>query len=525
MNMRNLVFLFILAFLSAGTIQYFVLGQWLGWSKSHATFEPCVVVSGADQLTSPLQREVDFVDNALDANAETTIIDNTWGRLTFSTEGASLEQLFIKRSIGSLSHTLSTIYPTITEKEQKFFLLALQEKTPYFYNLTSHKKEGEKEVLTYDATTPTCSITKTFYVDNRLPCIDVSIKIVPQDNHEVQARLFFAAPYMTDVNDSTIQLDIGTHLPTDIVSSIVVNNQESFCKTTQKDLNEMSAWYKPSLFGADSRYIIHSLIGDPNHFVQRAYYRLGGARGLVSIVEGPIIKDPTEWKLSFYVGTKESAVVEQVDIRLEKSFEYAGLLAPISKILLKILNFLFEYVKNYGLAIILLTLIIKLVFLPFTFKSDSSAKSRAEMQKKLAYLQQRYKDEPHRLAQERAELIKKYGMPGIGGCLPNLLQVPIFFALSRILHNSIELYKAPMLWISDLSAKDPYYILPALVFVSMIAQAGTVDSQQRLSMIIMAMIFGAITSNFAAGLGLYLFISTILTVAQGFISRVYQNAR
>jgi YidC/Oxa1 family membrane protein insertase len=179
-----------------------------------------------------------------------------------------------------------------------------------------------------------------------------------------------------------------------------------------------------------------------------------------------------------------------------------------------LLKFLYSLIGNYGLAIIVLTVLVKLLLLPFTYKSEASMRQQAEVQKKLAYLQQRYKDDPEKLNQERTELIRKHGMPGLGGCLPLLLQLPLFIALSRVLYSSIELYKAPMWWIPDLSASDPYYILPIGVAIVMLLQAATVDAKQRLSVIAMALVFGALTVNFASGLALYIFVSTLLTVVQ-----------
>jgi len=203
-----------------------------------------------------------------------------------------------------------------------------------------------------------------------------------------------------------------------------------------------------------------------------------------------------------------------VDNRLQKTLDYAGFLAPISQFLLMILNWLYKYVGNYGLAIILLTFLIKLILLPFSWGSEASAQKQKEVQKKLAYLQQRYKNEPETLRREKEELIRKHGLPGLGSCLPLLIQMPIFFALSRLLSSSIELYGASMLWIKDLSVPDPYYIIPFLVLCIMLLQATTMDAQQRMTFVMMAFIFGAISTTMSAGLALYIAVSTLLGIMQ-----------
>ena len=105
-------------------------------------------------------------------------------------------------------------------------------------------------------------------------------------------------------------------------------------------------------------------------------------------------------------------------------------------------------------------------------------------------------------------------MPGMAGCLPVFLQLPIFIALSRVLTTSIELYKAPFLWISDLSAKDPYYILPILTGICMLLQPLSENSKQRMLTLVMPVVLAAVLSGFSAGLALYIFVSTFLGVLQ-----------
>ncbi len=116
--------------------------------------------------------------------------------------------------------------------------------------------------------------------------------------------------------------------------------------------------------------------------------------------------------------------------------------------------------------------------------------------------------------------MRKHGL-GLAGCLPMLMQVPIFFGLSRVLSSSIELYKSPFLWMTDLSAPDPYYIMPILVMLGMLSSAFTaVDIKQRLPIIAMAFAFGAVSSSMSAGLVMYIALSTLLNMAQNQIFRM-----
>lgn len=525
MKIKDLLLPFAFAFALSWMVQHFIINKWWGGAQNDKITEQ------AERVRKPLNREIDFVDAKRSTAAKQTVVETDWGRMLFSTDGASLEELSFKRIINGSEHVLNTIRShTETEQEQRCFLVALQEKTPLYYRLVDHSEQDAHIKLTYQAATDECVVRKTFLIYKDLHKVDLKLSIDPKANSSIEPRIFYQAPLMAEGRgDKAGWIGRG---PGDSVSAIAIDNAGSFEKISHSSLSgsryslynvtqssfsdekDEKSWFAPHMFGADSRYFIHALINDGQRFVQRAYYRQGGATLLSAIIEGPTVQKQAEWTLSFYMGPKESGAIVAVDPRLEQTFEYSGIFAPISKLLLKFLNLLFGYVGNYGFAIILLTLLIKLLLMPFTFKSEKSQRNQKEVQKKLAYLQKRYKDDPETLAREKTEVIRKYGMPGIGGCLPLLLQIPIFIALSRVLYSAIELYKAPMLWIPDLSATDPYYILPLLLALSMLMQAATADAQQRLFMIALALVFGAMAASFSAGLALYIFMSTLLGVLQ-----------
>jgi YidC/Oxa1 family membrane protein insertase len=152
-------------------------------------------------------------------------------------------------------------------------------------------------------------------------------------------------------------------------------------------------------------------------------------------------------------------------------------------------------------------------------------KKQAEYQRELAYIEQRFKGNPEQLTAERAELIKRNGLPlpGLGCFLPILLQFPLFIALRNVLVSSFELYQAPMAWIPDLSLRDPYYILPLLVVLLMLLQdekGG--DPQQRMTKMLMAFVFGAITATLSAGLALYIFLVQLCGVIKARVIKRYK---
>ncbi|MDP3889157.1 MAG: YidC/Oxa1 family insertase periplasmic-domain containing protein, partial [bacterium] len=449
-------------------------------------------------------------------------VNTSWGQLVFSTEGASLESIGFKSDIDGKTELLRTIFPVAdTERESRCFLIGLQEKTPYFYDLIKREDTDNQTTLVYEANNDLGTLRKTFVVDQHKHVIDLIVEIDPKQEVSgiIEPRIFYPSPIVPNIINQ------------DVISGIVIDKQESFEKIARSKIDVQRGWFEPSLFGTDDRYFVHTMINDQDNFVQRAYYKLSGLSTLFSILEGPEVTQKTNWKVSFYFGPKEVESLVAVDPRLEKTLGFYGFLAPVSKLLLKILKWLYGYLHNYGFAIIALTILIKLLLLPFTWRSErnmkQSAKQRAEFQKKLSYLQQRYKDDPDQLSRERAELIRKDGIPGLGaGCLPVLLiQMPIFLALNGILSSAIELYRAPMLWISDLSSPDPYFVLPILVGLAMLGQAMTVEASQRMTMIVMALVFGAVTAYLSAGLALYIVVSTALGVLQTMIINFFSRAR
>jgi len=512
MNIKELLLIVGLALATTWSIEYFFFNKRTsGYDPKERSGQSFVAPKVKHEL-KPLNVEIDFLDKKRSAPPVISEIETDKARFTFSTDGACLERLEFKRKNNNKESIITTIFPfAVTEREKRFFLVALDKKTPYFYELIKRNEDDSTTNLTYQASFSSGIIQKSFKIFHDKNRIDltVNIKPKPENKEGIEPRIFYSGPIMADIAD------------TDTKSALVGNEKGSVAKIARSTLNVEKGWFSPTIFGSDNRYFVHAMINDPDQFTKRAYYKLSDKNDLVSILEGPVINTATSWTLSFYFGPKEITEMALVDPRLEQTLNYPTILAPIAKFFLKILNFLYDYFKNYGLSIIVLTILIKLLFLPFTMMGgEKSLKKKSEFDRKLQYIQKRYKDDKEVLNRERAELIRKHGMPGLSGCLPILLQLPIFFSLSRVLASSIELYQAPFVfWIKDLSAPDPYYVFPLLIFFSMLLQAVTVEPKMRVQIMVMALVFGAITISLSVGLCLYIFMSTVLSVAQSIIQK------
>lgn len=235
----------------------------------------------------------------------------------------------------------------------------------------------------------------------------------------------------------------------------------------------------------------------------------------------PLALQPGESRRFDYLlffGPKDHVHLKAAGHQFERAVDF-GWFDLLAKPLFYVLVFFYGFLKNYGLAIILLTVIIKLIFWPLTHKSFASMKAMQRLQPEMQKVREKYKNDKERLNKELMELYKKHSVNPLGGCLPMLVQIPVFFALYKVLLDSIALRQAPfMLWLTDLSAKDPYYITPLLMGASMFVQQKmtptTADPLQAKIFMFMPVVFTFLFLNFPSGLVIYWLVNNLLTIAQ-----------
>jgi len=244
-------------------------------------------------------------------------------------------------------------------------------------------------------------------------------------------------------------------------------------------------------------------------------------------------KGHLQFNYKVYFGPKRISTLKEAGHELERVVNF-GWFDKIARPVLYLLNFFYKYVGNYGIAIILVTVLIKILFWPIAQKGLKSMKNMQKIQPKMAKLKEKYKNDSARLNQEMMNLYKTYKVNPLGGCLPMILQIPVFFALYKVLLQSIELRHAPfMLWITDLSAPDrlmigmdiPYLggipVLTLLMGGSMFLQQKMTptpaDATQAKIMLFLPVIFTFLFLNFASGLVLYWLVNNLLSIAQQYM--------
>ncbi|MFW5792075.1 MAG: membrane protein insertase YidC [Desulfohalobiaceae bacterium] len=233
-----------------------------------------------------------------------------------------------------------------------------------------------------------------------------------------------------------------------------------------------------------------------------------------------------ELKSTYYLGPKTKKALGTASPKLESAINY-GWFDFIAKPLMQVLKFFHGYVGNWGGAIILLTVLIKIVFWPLSHKSYKSMEQMKKLQPMMAKLREKYKDDKKKLNEELMGLYKTYKVNPAGGCLPMLLQIPVFIALYQGLLGAIELRHAAFIshlpftdlpWLADLSAKDPFYITPLVMGATMFLQQklspAPGDPTQAKIMMLMPVVFTFIFLNFPSGLVLYWLVNNVLSIAQ-----------
>ncbi len=250
-------------------------------------------------------------------------------------------------------------------------------------------------------------------------------------------------------------------------------------------------------------------------------------------VQFPGSSEQQSYAFRLFAGPKQFDLLKDFQLGLEDTIDFGwfiydswSVVKAVAKPLFYVLRYFYDYTQNYGIAIILLTVCIKLLFVPLQYKSYKSMQGMQKIQPKVLEIQNKFKDDRERLNKELMKLYKDHKVNPVGGCLPMFLQMPAFISLFNILYMTVDLRQAPfMLWITDLSVPDPYYLLPILMGASMVLQQKimptTMDPTQAKMMLILPVFLTFLFLTFPAGLVLYWVTNNVLTITQQFVTDRY----
>lgn len=254
---------------------------------------------------------------------------------------------------------------------------------------------------------------------------------------------------------------------------------------------------------------------------QRFYTRAVGEDFTIGQVSGQLTLLPHQPQMitnQLYLGPEDTDTLKNIAPGLDLTVDY-GWLWFISQILFSVMKQIHKFIGNWGWSIILVTVLIKLVFYRLQAASFKSMARMRRLQPKIASLRERFGDDKARLSQATMELYRQEKVNPLGGCLPILVQIPVFIALYWVLIESVELRHAPFaLWIADLSAADPYHVLPVIMGITMLIQQklnpAPPDPMQARIMMFLPVVFTVLFLNFPAGLVLYWIVNNSLSILQ-----------
>jgi YidC/Oxa1 family membrane protein insertase len=389
---------------------------------------------------------------------------------------------------------------------------------------------GRQETLTMTASLASSGleISRTMVVDNDSYMVHLTF-----DVHNTTAQPLQGAPFLHQTNQPFSESDVSRYL----FSGAAVLADDSLEEIKADDLEEGAKKIKGKIAwnAYEGTYFMTGIIPAEKEGQVVQLTADGDKISSIMSTDPAIIpaQGSKQYKYSIYYGPKKISILKEAGAELEQIVNF-GWFTPIAKPTLMLLNFIHRYIHNYGVAIILLTIFIKALFWPIAQKGMKSMRNMQKIQPKVTKLREKYKNDSTRMNQEMMNLYKTYKINPLGGCLPMVLQIPVFFALYKVLLQAIELRHAPfMLWITDLSAPDRLWMglnLPYLggIPILTLLMGGSMFLQQKMSpapadptqakiMMFLPIIFTFMFLNFASGLVLYWLINNLLSIGQQYM--------
>ncbi len=368
-------------------------------------------------------------------------------------------------------------------------------KTSYTANNANINLNGEKKSIVLTQKLSDLIVTKT-------------ITFYPEGNYDVKVELSKRSDYFISPGSRPNLLADGYTFH----GIIVQTADEKLEVLADGDIDASEEFKHSPVVSASDRYYT------------TLFYDFGDGLNVIATkgekdVDDVFVRANSDLKIGGYIGPKDHKILSSINPKLTDVIEY-GWFTFIAKPVFTLLNFLYGLIGNWGWAIVAMTFLIRVVLFPLTYKGMVSMNKLKELSPKIKELQARYKGEPQKLNAHMMELYKKHGANPMGGCLPILLQIPVFFAIYRVLQNAVELKDAPwILWVNDLSILDPWFVLPIAMGITMflhqrLTPTNFTDPTQEKIMKFLPLIFTFFFVTFPAGLTLYWFINNIFSILQ-----------
>lgn len=461
--------------------------------------------------------------------------------MMIDTKGGSIVQINLKKYPLSLDRP-ETEFPLLTELPSNYYIaqsgliaadkkMAPTHESVYTASTDSYKMQESEDLLTVDLNWNNdqgINIIKRFTFTRNSHLIKVHYIVNNNSSQTWKGRQYQQLQRARPVSDN------GNAFIYTYTGGAIYSEENKYEKIDFDEMDDtvLNRDIKGGWQAMLQHYFVSAWIppaGEINHYYSKA---LSNGRYVLGSYSPNISIEPSQnsrLENQFFAGPKLQHELERISKGLELTVDY-GWLTIIAKPIFWVLEKIHGMVGNWGWAIILLTILIKGAFFKL---SEASYKSMANMRKvapRLQTLKERYGDDKQRLNQAMMEMYKKEKINPLGGCLPMLVQIPVFIALYWVLLESVEMRQAPwILWIDDLSIKDPFYVLPLLMGITMFVQQKLnpppPDPMQAKIMMSLPVVFTVFFAFFPSGLVLYWFVNNLLSISQQwYITRKIEQA-
>lgn len=507
------------SFLDAKTFMAigFLLLSWLGWShymkKKYPPRPPSAPVlektleeqtpsqePNKKLLLQPFAQQT--VEKKLEFKGENMDI-------VFSSKGFGVEKLILKGYFNREAEPVQFYHP-----ETPLFSNALLGEAGRLIPFVI-KKEGKKFVGLFSS--PELWIKKSIEPDDEKFILKVHTEVKPAGRTIKGLSLFFshAFPKKEDRGFFNLFFIYGQ----DILKAFVFHKDGQSERLEELELEEGKSLSQVDIAALGGKYFGKAFINQ-SAFLPSVLLKKEGGEAQVRVDYEFLNPKKQELKYQIFLGPKSFKNFQKLGGGIQQWIDF-GFFGWLARPLLLFLNWLYSWSGNWGLAIILLTIFVRLGLLPINIKSYKSMKIMQKIQPQIKELKSTHKADPKKMNLEVMALMKKHKANPLGGCLPLFIQFPVFFALYRVLGESIELYQSPFaFWIKDLSLKDPYYALPILaglvLFVQQKITPMNLPKEQVRLLTAMPLVFSVFMLGLPSGLTLYIFVSGLFGLAQQF---------
>lgn len=374
------------------------------------------------------------------------------------------------------------------------------------------------------------AVSKEFIFTKGSYLIDVNYKIVNKGTREWTGYMNTQLLRSSPKEDKGSMFQVGSYTG----ASYSEPGKHRYQKISFGDMSKanLDVDSKGGWIAMQQHYFLTAWVPDANS-TNKFYTRAVNKDYTIGAVSQPIVLQPEEQKTvsaQLYVGPEITSVLKDIAPSLDLTVDY-GILWFVSSLLFSLMKAIYNVVGNWGWSIVLVTVLIKLAFYRLSATSYKSMAGMRKLQPKLQALRERYGDDKAKISQATMELYKQEKVNPLGGCLPIIIQIPVFIALYWVLLESVELRQAPFIfWIKDLAAADPYHVLPLIMGATMLIQQklnpAPPDPMQAKVMMFLPVLFTGLFWNFPSGLVLYWIVNNTLSILQQwYITRKYSDEK